>query len=197
MSNQEPENNNLIKSIAGTVETLSDQMTEMRGQMTEMRGQMTEVRVQMVTKDDLEKMATKSDVESLGKDVESLGKEVKTLGKEVETLGKEVETLSSEVSFIAGQVETMRDQMATKTDLAQLEDRLTTKLEVQITAVRGDIEQVNLRLDPIERSIRARLDQIETEMSRLRSVLYLLVKDRPDMLRLLGQTPPMSGEGHP
>jgi len=97
------------------------------------------------------------------------------------------------IEFIATTIETMRDQMATKSDLAQLEDRLTTKLEVQITAVRGDIEQVSLRLDSIERALRARLDQIETEVSRLRSVLYLLVKDRPDMLRLLGQTPPMSG----
>jgi hypothetical protein len=34
-------------------------------------------------------------------------------------------------------------------------------------------------------------------MSRLRSVVYLLVKDKPDMLRLLGQTPPASGEGRP
>ena len=32
-------------------------------------------------------------------------------------------------------------------------------------------------------------------MSRLRSVVYLLVKDRPDMLRLLGQTPPLGDEG--
>jgi hypothetical protein len=30
-------------------------------------------------------------------------------------------------------------------------------------------------------------------MSRLRSVVYLLVKDKPDMLRLLGQTPPTGG----
>ena len=30
-------------------------------------------------------------------------------------------------------------------------------------------------------------------MSRMRSVLYLLVKDRPDMLRLLGQAPPAGG----
>jgi hypothetical protein len=45
--------------------------------------------------------------------------------------------------------------------------------------------------------LRARLDQIETEMSRLRSVVYLLVKDKPEMLRLLGQTPPASGEGRP
>ncbi len=95
------------------------------------------------------------------------------------------------INFIATTVETMRDQMATKSDLAQLEDRLSTKLEVEITAVRGDIEQIHLRLDSIERALRARLDQLETEMSRLRSVLYLLVKDRPDMLRLLGQPPSM------
>jgi hypothetical protein len=34
-------------------------------------------------------------------------------------------------------------------------------------------------------------------MSRFRSVLYLLVKDKPDMLRLLGQTPPVGEEGRP
>jgi len=32
---------------------------------------------------------------------------------------------------------------------------------------------------------------VETDISRLRSVLYLLVKDKPEMLRLLGQ--PSSG----
>lgn len=93
------------------------------------------------------------------------------------------------LNFIAATVETMRDQMATKSDLAQLEARFNAKLEAEITAVRGDIEQVHLRLDSIERALRARLDQMETEISRLRSVVYLLVKDRPDMLRLLGQTP--------
>jgi hypothetical protein len=49
-----------------------------------------------------------------------------------------------------------------------------------------DEEQIHLRLDYIDR---ARLDQIEAEISRLRSVLYLLVKDKPGMLRLLGQSP--------
>ena len=92
------------------------------------------------------------------------------------------------INFIATTVETMRDQMATKSDIARLE----SKLEVETAAIRGDIEQIHLRLDSIERALRARLDQIETEMSRLRSVLYLLVKDRPDMLRLLGQSPPES-----
>jgi hypothetical protein len=146
MSDQEPENNNLINFIATTVETMRDQMVDMRSQM--------------VTKSDLD-------------------------------------PVREEIAYIGGQVETMRDQMATKNDLAQLEERLSTKLEVEITAVRGDIEQIHLRLDSIERALRARLDQLETEMSRLRSVLYLLVKDRPDMLRLLGQPPPLSNEGHP
>jgi negative regulator of genetic competence, sporulation and motility len=81
------------------------------------------------------------------------------------------------------------EQMATKNDLVYLETRLVNKLEAEITAVRGDIEQVNLRLDSIERTLSARLSQIEAEVSRLRSVVYLLVKDKPEMLRLLGQPP--------
>ena len=101
------------------------------------------------------------------------------------------------INFIAATVESMRDQMATKSDLAQLETRLSDRLEVQITAVRGDIEQVHLRLDSIERALNARLGQIEAEVSRLRSVVYLLVKDKPEMLRLLGQPPPASDEGRP
>jgi outer membrane protein TolC len=102
------------------------------------------------------------------------------------------------LTFIAATIESMRDQMATKSDL----ERMATKsdiarLEVQLTAVRGDIEQVHLRLDSIERALTARLSQIETEVSRLRSVVYLLVKDKPEMLRLLGQTPPAGGEDRP
>jgi hypothetical protein len=92
------------------------------------------------------------------------------------------------INFIAATVESMRDQMATKSDIA--------RLEAQITAVRGDIEQVHLRLDSIDRTLKARLDQMEVEIARLRSVVYLLVKDRPELLRLLGQ-PPTSGESHP
>ena len=100
------------------------------------------------------------------------------------------------IGFIASTVETMRDdvaslreQMATKDDLARLEVRFSDKLDVSITAVRGDIEQIHVRLDAIERALSLRLDQIESELSRLRSVVYLLGKDRPDILRLLGQTP--------
>lgn len=141
----------------------------MGDQMSEMRDQMSEMREQMLTKSDLDQMATKSDVDSL----------------------------RDEVAYIGGQIVSMRDQMATKNDLAHLESRLTAKLETETTAIRGDIEQVHLRLDSIDRALRARLGQIESEMSRLRSVLYLLVKDRPEMLRLLGQTPPVSDEGRP
>jgi len=97
----------------------------------------------------------------------------------------EFEPVREQVEFIGGQLETMRDRMATKSDIARLED----KIEVEVTAVRGDIEQVHLRLDGIDKAISSRLDHVEAEMSRLRSVVYLLVKDRPDMLRLLGQTP--------
>jgi hypothetical protein len=39
------------------------------------------------------------------------------------------------------------------------------------------------------------MSQIETDVSRLRSVVYLLVKDDPNMLRILGQ--PTPGEGPP
>ena len=108
------------------------------------------------------------------------------------------------LQFIATTVETMRDQMATKSDLRQLEERMATKsdirrleermatkMEAGFTAVRGDIERVSLRLDTIERALSARLSLIETEVSRLRSVVYLLVKDQPELLRLLGTEPPL------
>ena len=67
-------------------------------------------------------------------------------------------------------------------------DTLANRMEAGFTAVRGDIERVHLRLDSTERMISARLDRVETEVSRLRSVVYLLVKDRPELLRLLGET---------
>ena len=110
------------------------------------------------------------------------------------------------IGFIASTVETLRDdvakmreQMATKEDLARLEGRFTEKLarlegrfteklDVSITSVRGDIEQVQLRLDSIDHGISSRFEHLEGELSRLRSAVYLLGKDRPEVLRLLGQT---------
>lgn len=104
------------------------------------------------------------------------------------------------LNFIASTVEMIRDRMATKDKLAEVESRLTSridglegkvdKLDATTTIIRGDVEQVQLRLDGIEKAISSRIGHVEAEMSRMRSVLYLLVKDRPDMLRLLGQSPP-------
>jgi fibronectin type 3 domain-containing protein len=75
------------------------------------------------------------------------------------------------IGFIAGTVETMRDdmksmrgEMATKEDLAGLEGRLSERLssldgrlseriEVTATSIRGDIEQIHLRLDSLDHRI--------------------------------------------
>ncbi|HLM57013.1 MAG TPA: hypothetical protein VK422_12920 [Pyrinomonadaceae bacterium] len=97
------------------------------------------------------------------------------------------------LNFIASTVEMIRDRMATKDDLARVESRLDTKIDVETTAIRGDIEQVHLRLNSIERALTSRLDHVEADMSRMRSVLYLLVRDDPAMLRMLGYTPPAGG----
>lgn len=125
-----------------------------------------------------DQMATKTDLEGLATKVDGLGTK------------DDLAALREQVDYMGGQLETVRDQVATKSDVARLE----AKIEVEITAVRGDIELVQLRLDSIERALNARLSQIEAEVSRLRSVVYLLVKDKPEMLRLLGQ-PPTSDEG--
>jgi|SRR5712664_3902376 hypothetical protein len=92
------------------------------------------------------------------------------------------------INFIATTVESMRDQMATKSDIGRLE----SKVEVSTAEIRGDLEQMSFRIDSIDRTLATRMGQIEGEISRLRSVLYLLVKDRPDMLRLLGHPTPGS-----
>lgn len=78
----------------------------------------------------------------------------------------------------------LRIEMATKSDLGRLE-----------TTMRGEFEQVHLRLDSIDRRVDTRIGQVETDVSRLRSVVYLLVKDKPDMLRLLGR--PNAAESRP
>ena len=108
------------------------------------------------------------------------------------------------IGFIASTVESMRDQMATKQDLegmatkqdlegmatkqdlARLDGRLTERLEATTIAIRGDIEQIQLRLDSMEHSISSRFEHVEGELSRLRSAVYILGKDRPEVLRLLG-----------
>src|SRR5260370_40825046 len=92
------------------------------------------------------------------------------------------------IGFIASTIETMRDEMATKDDLGRLEVRFSDKLDASTTAIRGDIEQVHLRIDSIEHAVSSRIEQVEGELSRLRSAVYLLGKDRPEILRLLAQS---------
>jgi hypothetical protein len=86
--------------------------------------------VEMI-RDRLESTATKEDIE-------------RVVTKE------EFEPVREQVEFLGGQVEDVRDRMATRSDLARVEDRLG----VQTTAIRGDVEQVHLRLDGIDRAWR-------------------------------------------
>ena len=69
------------------------------------------------------------------------------------------------IGFIASSVEKLRD------DVASVRAEMVTKsaFEAAITAVRGDIEQVHLRLNTMEHSVSSRFEQVETELSRLRS----------------------------
>ena len=108
------------------------------------------------------------------------------------------------IGFIAGRFEVMADrlntieqQMATKEDFARLEGRfserfasldgrLSERIEVATTSIRGDIEQIHLRLDSLDHRISSRDEHFDAEISRLRSAVYVLGKDRPDVLRLLG-----------
>jgi hypothetical protein len=129
---------------------------------------------------------------------------------------KLINFIANTVEGLRQRIDTISEQMATKVDLANLRDEMTTELAavkdqmatkdelaaVRIematkndlgrleTTMRGEFEQVHLRLDSIDRRVDTRIGQIETDVSRLRSVVYLLVKDKPDMLRLLGRPDP-------
>jgi len=141
----------------------------------------------------------------------------------VEALRVRVDTISEQMAGMATKVdlanlrEELRDEMATKADLARVESNLArlerematkadlARVESQMatkdglarleTTMHGEFERVHLRIDSLDRGMGSRMGLIETDVSRLRSVLYLLVKDKPDMLRLLGQ--PTSGESRP
>lgn len=87
------------------------------------------------------------------------------------------------IGFIASTVERIRDELS----LVRAEMVTRTNFDATIAAVRGDIEQVQLRLDGIEHSVSSRFENVEGELSRLRSAVYILGKDRPDVLRLIGK----------
>jgi hypothetical protein len=78
-------------------------------------------------------------------------------------------------------------------ELGKVEAKLTRKIEVEVTAVRGDIEQVHLRLDGIDKALSSRVGHVEAEMSRMRSALHLPAQDGPDMPRPPGQAPQAGG----
>jgi hypothetical protein len=88
-------------------------------------------------------------------------------------------------------------RMATKDDLAALEARMATKDDLavlglriatkdDVATLRGDIEQVQLRVDGIDRTLSTRMDAMDNRISRLRSAVYILAKDEPAVKRLLG-----------
>lgn len=86
------------------------------------------------------------------------------------------------IGFIGGRFEAMSER------LNAIEGRMVTREhhDASITAVRGDIEQIHLRLDSMEHRISSKDEHFDAEISRLRSAVYVLGKDRPDVLRLLG-----------
>lgn len=106
-----------------------------------------------------------------------------------------------ELAAVKDDLAEVKEQMATKEDLANLESRLRHDLATKNdlnrleTTMQGEFEQVHLRLNTLDRALTGRMGQIETDVSRIRSVVYLLVKDNPDMLRILGQ--PTPGEWRP
>jgi hypothetical protein len=138
--------------------------------------------------------------------VEGLRARVETLSDQMATISDQMVTKVDFANFedrmiadLENRMAALEDRMATKEDLAKLEKRvaaveeqMATKDDLSrlATVVRGDFEQVHFRFDTLERVMSTRFGQVETDISRLRSVLYLLVKDKPDMLRLLGQPTP-------
>ena len=141
--------------------------------------------------------------------VESLRQRVDTISEQMATkvdlanLRDEMATkadlavVKDDLALVKDDLAAVKDQMATKDDLAALRLEMATKNDLGRleTTMHGEFQQVHIRLDAIDRRVDTRMDQIETDVSRLRSVVYLLVKDKPDMLRLLGQ--PTPGESRP
>ena len=110
-----------------------------------------------------------------------------------------------DLAAVKADIAGIKGQMATTVDLAALRDEMTTEfasvrsemaskndLRRLETTMHGEFEQVHIRLDSLDGRVDNRMGQIETDVSRLRSVVYLLVKDKPEMLRLLGR--PTAGE---
>ena len=122
-----------------------------------------------------EQMATEDDIVRLESRMEAMREQLES---RMDSMDSRMDTLATKEELEKG-LAAVRQEMATKDDLARL-----------ATTVRGDFEQVHFRFDTLERVMNTRFGQVETDISRLRSVVYLLVKDQPDLLRLLGQPTP-------
>lgn len=125
--------------------------------------------------------------------VETLRDQIETVRDQMATKAdlaelREQMATKAELAVVKDDIAAIRAEIATKKDLASLEARLELRIDTKTTAIRGDVEQVQLRLDSIDRALTGRMGLVETEVSRIRSVVYLLVKDKPEMLRLLGQS---------
>ena len=137
------------------------------GRFESMADRLNAIEAQMATKEDLARLEGRVDV-----------------------IAGRVDVIAGRVDVIAGRVESIEERMATKEDMARLEGRFSERLNVVTASIRGDIEQVQLRLDSMEHRISSRDEHFDAEISRLRSAVYVLGRDRPDVLRLLGhQTP--------
>ena len=112
-------------------------------------------------------------------------------------IGGRFEALNERFEAMGNRLDAIEYQMATKEDLARLDGRfserlasldgrLSERIEVATTSIRGDLEQIHLRLDSMEHRISSKDEPFDAEISRLRSAVYVLGKDRPDVLRLLG-----------
>ena len=101
-------------------------------------------------------------------------------------IGGRFEAMNERFEAMGDRLQAIEQQMATKEDLARLDGRLTERIDVATTSIRGDIEQIHLRLDSLDHRLSSRDEHFDAEIARLRSAVYVLGKDRPDVLRLLG-----------
>ncbi|HWN11036.1 MAG TPA: hypothetical protein VNO50_17490 [Pyrinomonadaceae bacterium] len=136
-----------------------------------------------------------STVEALRVRVDTINDQMYGMATKVDLANLRDEMATKEdLARVESKIALLESEMATKADLNRLEGRMATKegLARLETTMQGEFERVHIRIDSLDRGMGSRMGLIETDVSRLRSVLYLLVKDKPDMLRLLGQ--PASGE---
>jgi len=194
---------NVIGFIASTVEKLGDDVAMIREQMATKDdfarldgrldfadGRLDQIESHMATKEDLirvdsrldkieNRMATKEDLVRVDSRLDEIESHMATK--------EDLVRLDGRLEFSEGRLDQIESRMASKEDLARLDGRLSEHIRVTTTTIRGDIEQVQLRLDGIQHDISSRFGHVESELSRLRSAVYILGKDRPDVLRLLGQ----------